>query len=358
MHEVICETRQHQMKGGPPEGYATWQEFAASIALYPNVDLAGLTAGDDDPFFVTLDVMRVGETSLNGLVYDEAFVETVEQQLAGKGAVLGHSGRDEFPIEVADWVGHVRVDGVTWAKAYIPPGREREFIRRILRRGGELRTSLQGMGVKVSNADGSYRLRDFVLERLDFVPATQAALRRATSGKLVVTKEVSLEEKMGDQEVARVAELEQARDAALARVGELEQARDAALARIAELEQAQEAAMARIAEFERVAFEREVDAAIAALTEGWNVRTEAGKSKLAALHKQLRRALVMELGGSREAAVIRETAQRLWDEEFRVIAESLRDSLAGPAAVVGAPTSGKTALSDEALEKMAKRFVK
>jgi len=391
MRITIQETREHPLKGqSPPNGYAKWQEFAASIPIYEGVDLPGLIENDDDPFFLTLDVMRVGETSLNGLLYDEEFVSLVEQQLAGKGAILGHTNEGDaaYPVEVADWVGHMRVEGRTWAKAYIPPGREREFIRRILRRGGCLRTSLQGTGVQIANADGSYRLKEFELDRLDFVPATQAALRRVTSGKPIVTREAQgkpmteqrtitiadvpqdvreaiLREARVQADASRVTELEQqiasltqARDTAQARITEMETSLAAQTARVTELEQAHEAAQARIAEFERVAFERDIDSAIAALTEGWVIRSEAGKAKLAALHKQVRRALMEALNGKRDAQVIRETATRLWADEFQGIAESLRDALAGPSAAVGAPSSSTQTLSDELLAKLATRFVK
>lgn len=391
MRITIQETRQHLISGPPPNGHASWQAFAASIPIYESVDMPGLTAGDNDPFFLTLDVMKVGETSLNGLVYDEAFVSLVEQQLAGKGAILGHTNEGDaaYPIEVADWVGHMRVDGRTWAKAYIPPGNEREFIRRILRRGGELRTSLQGMGIQVANADGSFRLTEFELDRLDFVPATQAALRRATSGRPIATRETQtqgkpmtektmtiadvpadvreaiLREARLQADASRVSELEQqiatltqARETAQARVSELEQQIAAQTSRITELEQAHSAAQARIADFERVAFERDIESTIAALTEGWNIRSEAGKAKLAALHKQVRRALMEALNGNRDAQAIRETATRLWADEFQGIAESLRDALAGPAAAVGAPTSSAQSLSDDALAQLAKRFIK
>ena len=392
----IQETRQHPMKGAPPAGYSSWTEFAKSIPVYERVDLAALTEGDPDPFFLALDVLKLGATSLNGLTYDERLVSAIEKQLAGKGAILGHvpeSAVDSaFPIEAMDWVGHVRIGDTTYAKGYMPPGQEREFVKRIMRRGGQLRTSIQGSGVRERINDSAFRLRDFTLDRLDLVPASQAALRQHTSGQPIITSEMAqgdpmptesnmtladvpqavreaiLREAQVQADASRVSEMQSliselsaSRDSAQARVSELESALNEGASRIAELETRNSQYQTRIAELERLMFERTTESAISALTAGWQVRSEAGKAKLSAIHKQVRRAVLEALGDKRDETSIRETAQAVWNDEFQGLAEALRAELAGPAGIVPpAPQAGTlvTSLSDADVQRLATRFVK
>lgn len=92
----------------------------------------------------------------------------------------------------------------------------------------------------------------------------------------------------------------------------------------------------QIAEMEKEAFETSLDTAISELTADWNVGTDdKAKARIKALHNQVRRAVVAELGEKRDKDTIADTAQKIWDgEEFKIIAESVRDALAGPSAFV------------------------
>ena len=69
------------------------------------VDLAALTTGDEKPFFVTLPIARIGETSENGLLYDEELVKEKEIELAVqvngkiKDKITVAAGTDEEQIK-------------------------------------------------------------------------------------------------------------------------------------------------------------------------------------------------------------------------------------------------------------------
>src|SRR5690606_13547966 len=75
------------------------------------VDLDALTAGDDNPVFVTLPILEIGRVSKNGLLYDKALVESIVEQINAKklGGIFGHIPDEErptaFPIPSAHWLG-------------------------------------------------------------------------------------------------------------------------------------------------------------------------------------------------------------------------------------------------------------
>ncbi len=376
--KFIREFRNHQLGGMPPLGFKTWREFGASIPLYPGVDREGLYELEkegSEPFNVVLDVFVYNVTSENGLVYDEEFVNTLLEQLPGKGGIFGHvkawDADTAFPIEAADWIGHIRVGDTIYAKAYIPPGENRNFVHRIVKRGGQIRTSLQGAGVEIpvlaetGEPTGQYRLKDFSLSRLDFAPAEGSALRNHQSGVPIITsetirptqdnamtaititdvpasvKEQIIKEAQLVSDVKRVAELE-------TKLTELQQARETAAAetkklmdsaiekdrRIAELTAVNESALKQIAEHRETEFKALVETTIAAYTENWHVTSEAAKQKVEALHNLMRAPLLMMPADARTAEQVKIFARQLWEQQFQPIAESVQRDLAGPGALV------------------------
>src|SRR5687767_664605 len=113
------ELRAHKMEGKPPNGAASWQEFAESIPIYPSVDKDLLYEGDVKPFHLVLDLATLGAVSANGLLYDEEMMSAMEAQLPGLGGLRGHLAEGDYsayPIEMIDWVGHVRVNGTVYGK--------------------------------------------------------------------------------------------------------------------------------------------------------------------------------------------------------------------------------------------------
>jgi hypothetical protein len=178
--------------------YAHTTTFAGDfpeIALYADVQLDLLTAGDEQPFFVTLAVAEVGRVSSNGLLYDEDLVMALARQLQGSGGIRGHipSGAEgtAFPVDVVDWVGHVLLGTTLWAKAYVPPGDTREYIRRLKGRGGKLGTSIYGYGEREALAEDEsvWRSKNFELHSLDLAAAKMASLD--LGGQFAITSETT-----------------------------------------------------------------------------------------------------------------------------------------------------------------------
>lgn len=376
--KVIKEIQSHAFSGMPPAGFASWQEFAESIPVYEGVDREGLyeldSAAGTKPFHVVLDVFKYNVTSENGLVYDDDFVNELLSQLPGKGAIFGHVPEWEtstaFPIESADWIGHIRVEDTIYAKAYIPPGQHRDFVHRIMKRRGKLRTSLQGAGYEIpvlsemGEPTGQYRLTEFELSRLDFAPAEGSALRKHQSGLPVfasetiqegagmpttigiadvpasVREQIIKEAQVGDA-VKRVSELElQVKEMQTARetaAAEMKKLMDAAVEKdrqIAELTTARDADRVVIAEYQQREFTALVDGIVSSYTANWNLTSETAKQKVAVLHSLMRAPLLQIPVANRTAEQVKEFAQGLWDQQFQVIAETMQQALMGPAGFV------------------------
>ncbi len=163
--KLIQEAEKHDFRG----------DFPKNIPNFDGVDTEMLYHADTalgvDPFHIVLPVARVGRVSRNGLLYDRYLVGELEKQLQGSGGIRGHiKDGDEpfaFPHDEIDWIGAVQIEGVLWAKGYIPPGPTREDVRRRKARGGNIGTSLSGLGIQNERPDGSYTLTEFELERLD-----------------------------------------------------------------------------------------------------------------------------------------------------------------------------------------------
>lgn len=319
------------------------------------VDIDALTAGDEDPFFVILPVARVGEVSANGLLYDEALVETIQEQMVGRGGLMGHIRDDErdtaFPIEDADWVGVQRENGTLWGKAYIPPGEVREYIRRLKARRGKLATSIYGPYAEREEGDGgSWRALGFELEQLDLAPADRAALN--LGGRFAVTAQMTNETdddrdesediQMNKEELLKeltVADLPntlreqviidyEAEAENEGRIAELKGERDELLERVSELE-------SKLDKMKRAKFEAEVDRVVSE-TVDWRVDGEDAEKRVKMLEDQFKNRILSEIGDEKEAERISEVAERVWESEnMRLLAETVRDALSGGPAIVG-----------------------
>jgi hypothetical protein len=312
------------------------------------VDLDALTENDESPFFVTLPIARVGEVSANGLQYDEELVKAIMEQAVGKGGIMGHLKPEErntaFPIEDVDWVGVTRVEDTAWGKAYVPPGEAREYIRRLMARGGKLATSIYGPYEKQlpGEADGSHRIRGLRLESLDLAPADRAALQ--LGGQFAVTAQMN-DEIEGDDEMPTkdevIAELtandipQTVREQIVSDWQQEHETED----RIAELEQERDDANALVetlqGQLEKYAvreFEAALDNQVSELVD-WEVKGEEAQSKVESLQRTVRRQILAELGDERDPEKVEEVAAEVW-EELKPLAETIRSALSGPAAVV------------------------
>lgn len=123
-------------------------DYPSDIPYFSDVDIAELTAGDDDPMFLTLPIGQANVTSKNGRHYDGEFLAELERQvMANKPiGIMGHLKPDdlgtEFPAEAIHWVGTKRVGEMLWGKGYVPAGAARERIRRYKATNKPLATSI------------------------------------------------------------------------------------------------------------------------------------------------------------------------------------------------------------------------
>jgi hypothetical protein len=332
-----------------------------TIAPDPRVDLSALTAGDDAPLYVTLPVGKVGKVSSNGLHYDDTLVQAIQDQIVGRGGVMGHIKTEDrdtaFPIEAVDWIGTTRQGDTLWGKGYIPPGDAREYVRRLKARGGQLATSIYGpYDEKETEPDGTYRIRGLRLESLDLAPADRAALKLGgqfaitaqmeqqeteTEDTMSLTKEQVLAELTVDDipEVLREQiEKELAADADLEKlVAELKQQATDKDAIIGTLQGQLETKQA-------AEFEAQLDAKVAELVD-WQVEGDEAKDKVAAFRRQIRTSILSELGENRDAEKLAEAAEVVW-AGVKPLAEMIRDALAGPPARVSGKVRDKRKLED------------
>jgi len=341
-------------------------EFRGNFPDVPTaagVDMDALRADDPDPLFVTLPVVpQIGMTSRNGLLYDETLTNSIVQQINAKRpeAIFGHLKDEErstsYPEPAAHWIGATVADGKAWAKAYVPPGPSRDRVKRLKATGGQIATSIYGKGAYEATATkGVRRLADFDLESLDFAPPARAALQNGAYP--IITAELAQEDNPDMNRDELIAELnagdipQELRDAIIAEHGQ----RNSQATTIAELQQQVSdrdtlvtELQTTVAEFQRTAFETALDGRIAELT-NWPVKGDDATKKLAAFRRTLRARVIAELGDDRGEEAVTETVTEVWGD-LEPLAETLRDSLAGPAAVIRSKVTGKRRELDESAQ--------
>lgn len=350
-----------------------------SVPFAPGIDVADLTAGDDNPMYLVLPISEVGAVSRNGLVHDDDLADSLVRQIMSDrpGGIMGHipdSARSTaHPVNQIHWVGAVKADGKVWAKGYIPRTQAdvREEYRILKAKRGKAATSIYGSAVKETVNGGGplrWRARNFVLEQIDLAPYARASL--PGDGQFVITSEMTegepaattertvvmekaqviaeltatdapalpdavrqeiIAEYQATHEAAeRVATLESDVEAKTARIAELEAAADQQRARVAELEQR----LTRLDALEAEQWGRDLDGKIAELTD-WQVSQEDNKAKLDGLRKLIRQQVEMRLGTVREMAEVEATLTDLLNGDLKVVVETIRDALAGGPVVVG-----------------------
>lgn len=198
--EIFFEYHVSAFRGKPPE-----------IDVADGVDLQGIHKRDPDAMFVTLPIAEVGAISANGLLYDEALVHSIVEQVNSKrpGGTFGHLKDDErgtsFPLPAGLWVGAKLIDGTAWAKSYIPPGAARDYVHNLKSVGGEIATSIYGRGERADapkgSADGVHRRVNFKLESLDFAPPSRAALGMGAIPHVTTEMEQEQEPNMTKEEL-------------------------------------------------------------------------------------------------------------------------------------------------------------
>jgi len=301
-----------------------------------------------------------------------------------------HSDNGTTPL-AGFWVGVLRVGEILWGKAYVPPGNVRKYIRQLKATGGKLGVSFFGRAHVEEYDDGTRRLIDFELDTLDFAPHNRASLTLA--GDFEVTSEIDKQDQEGDMptEINSINDVpqsvrEQIRQQVLQetqstenaqRVQELEQQVSEQEQTIAEMREygrivteisaflpddADLVAIVRemndvqmrlveilgkdvslvtrieelhstVQEFEQERFNSAVAEQVAELTD-WQVSGEINTNRLNMLRQNFQTQVLAQMGDDRDAKNVAEVAQSVWDNGFRVIAESVRDAMAGPSAFV------------------------
>lgn len=373
--ETISTTMLSEFRGAFP-----------NVSVAAGVDYDALVQGDDDPMFLTVPVARVGDVSENGLVHDRGFaVSLVEQVNRDRPeGLMGHLRDDErstaYPVSAIHWIGATLVDSVVWAKGYIPRTRAdvREEYRIAKAKGGKVATSVYGQAVREFVAESpKWYARDFDLEHIDLAPYKRAAWKG--SGEFYLTRETTHTQKQEEIPMTTKTEIlagltvrdlpEALKTEVLkefevsrrvqAQIAELTVERDSLKTRVSELEGERDKLQAEIKEFkrldaERVAaeaaqqFELALNARIAEFV-SWGDDTRV-KEHSDRLRKQFKRAVLAELGDDRDAAHVEKVLTTLWTEDFQPLAETLRDALAGPAAVVSGRVSSTHAKVDDSPE--------
>ncbi len=325
-----------------------------------------LTEGDNSPFFITLAIAEVGRVSSNGLLYDKTLVDAIARQLQGSGGIQGHIPAGEestnFPIDAVDWVGHVFENDVLWAKAYVPPGETREYIRRLKARSGKLGTSIFGYGERefVDDDQSVWTSNNFDLHSVDLAPAKMAAL--SMGGDFIITAETTqsidqdeegnmpisihdvpdavreqiIRQAQIETDAQRVNELETENADLQSRLAETEAQLGERDATITQQNQVIQNQRDTIASYRDAEFTAQIDTRIVEATD-WVVRDEKKRDRLQALRNQIRVAALAEMnaleGEADETAV--ETAIQTALDANQLIIETMRDALGGPASGIG-----------------------
>lgn len=73
-------------------------------------------------------------------------------------------------------------------------------------------------------------------------------------------------------------------------------------------------------------------------------KSDQGKKQVDALRRSFRARLVSEIGDEKDK--VSEKAKALWEDEFQLLAETVRNALGGPAAAVGGRIRGARTLDD------------
>lgn len=338
------------------------------VPVADGVDLEQIRQRDPDPMFMSLPIAELGAVSNNKLLYDDALINSIEQQINANrpGGIFGHLKEEEratsFPLPAGLWVGAKRFGNTLWAKSYIPPGAARDYVRNLKAVGGQIATSIYGRAKFETLADGARRALNFRLESLDFAPPSRAALGLGATPHLTSEMDQEEEAEMPDKaqiineltvgdiptalREAIVAEAtNQGKDRAT--ISELTNTVAAKDAVIAELNQ-------QVESFRLERLNVVIDAKVAELT-NWQVHDDAGKEKLAKLRGLLKSQILTRLGSEQKMERVAEMATAAWDD-LKPIAEMMRDALAGPAAVVNGrvvTAGGRTKIEDTPQQREA-----
>lgn len=332
--DILQEYSLHEFKGDYPD-----------VPLADGVNLSELKETDESPMFVTLPIIpEIGATSGGGLLYDKALAESIVRQINEKRppGIYGHlkDRHKDFPKAEAFWVGAKEHNNSVWAKAYVPPGAARDDIRRKKAIGGKIASSIYGTAKYEQVKPGVRRAATFNLESVDFAPPERASLGYGATPHITAEIEQEINDKELDMNKTELlAELTvddvpgQIRDSIIAEykannkqtelVSELEQ-------QLSDKETVIETLQNQLASVQAEKFEAVLDGKVEELID-WRVKGDDDEKKVEAFKRMLRGRIVSELNEERDN--LDEVAEMVW-EDMKPLAETLRDALAGPPAIV------------------------
>ena len=174
----------------------------------PSVNLNEMIDGNPKPMFITRPLAIAGNTSDNGIVYDDHLLEMISSQVISKVARQGHIPEDErawsFPDDAAVWVGKLRDGDTLYGKAYVHPNTHFAQMVQVRKAAGStLSTSIWGNAAMMDNGDGTRSIVELELESVDFVPAERASLE-ALGGQFELTSEMGKDNDMADRGLAEL----------------------------------------------------------------------------------------------------------------------------------------------------------
>lgn len=261
-----------------------------------------------------------------------------------------------FPVSDIHWLGAARSGNSAWARGYIPKTAtaQREHFRILKATNGRAATSITGPAVRefVDKQAGTWRATNFQLEQLDLAPHTRAAL--APDSDFLITREmgnsyqVVQESEMTKEELLaqltandipstvreQIVRDAQAGTAQVQQVAELTTKLDTTVQELTAVKTKLSGYEITIAEYQAREFAASVESRIAELTD-WKVSGDEAKKKLDSFRKTLKNQLLASIGGERDQTKVQELVSAVW-EDLKPLAETVRDALAGPAAVITA----------------------
>jgi hypothetical protein len=172
------------------------------VPIAPGVDVARLTAGENNPRFVVRPLAIEGGVSDNNLKYTASMLDEIYQQVRDKHVPgrLGHVSEAnrswEVPPDSCLWVGVLDDPGTVFGKrtifgkAYLYPTMPLyEMVEKRAAAGTPLSNSIWGLADLTDNDDGTVSSQSTDIESIDFVSPERAALK-ALGGDFVVTSEM------------------------------------------------------------------------------------------------------------------------------------------------------------------------
>ena len=345
------------------------------IPTAPDVNIAELTEGDDNPMFLNLPVAKRDAVSRKGLRYDDELINSLYKQIieTRPTGIRGHLSEIEtqtkYPKPDVYWVGATIVDDTLWAKGYVPKGEVADDYRRLKAARAKAATSIFGPQPekKIANDDGTYSMRGFELQSLDLAPYNRASLQLGGQFHLtremydkedtVMDKDKVISEMTVDDVPENIRKAIEERYASQEKnkglVSEMQAERDKAVSELTD-------ANKELASYRSKERNNRLRGFISEMVKDWNVTGEDNIKKVNALLDTIFNRAVMEMGDNPNDDEIKTLVSEIWDSDnFQILAETLKQSLMGPPSPVKSKDNrqgNNASLSDDNISEILGRY--